>query len=372
MMTWKKRVLSGVMALSLVSVMAMQYTSNVLALENAEVDYLDEVMGKYLSGTDYASMDDVKLSAGINYYNFSTMQVCGKVYIAYCGNDVIGMLNVGLEDGERYSSFNRCSFPAIQEAYDAGKSVALGCYDGQILLYDGEKFYNTMTSPVETVELSAVDVPLSALDCVYDDFDPYVRIARSMIMGRTMFDVDAVPNNSINGGICWAASVAAKYKYENTYIFNSDGSFEENEVNITALNVYYRVRKVTGLAAPAGTVENTRIALREYGLLDSYKDGGMSATKVYAEVENNNPIIITIANKTACHSVIIYGVEYYDFDTAKYYISDCNFAGTDIEYELTAEVRSNAASNWKDFNYYQSAYGMAFTDWTQTFSYKFD
>ena len=379
MMTWKKRVLSGVMALSLVSVMAMQYTSNVLALENAESDYLEEVMPEYLVGTTYANMDGVRLSAGINYYDFSTMQVCRTVYIAYCEDTVIGMLSVEQENGERYSTFNQCSFPAIQEAYNAGKSVALGCYDDCIVLYDGEAFYNVMTSPIETVDVDAtdVDIPLSSLEYTYDGFEPYIIMTRDSISTNLRFDLETVPTDKMASGIkdtCWAAAVATKYKHDYSYVRNPDGTYDENEINITSSNVYYRVRKVTGLSAPTGTADNIKVALEAYGLPSTYKTGGLSATKIYAEIYNDNPVIITVANVTDRHRLVIGGVSYFEFGNANYYVYDSDVAATsNVESVLIAKVKSNAASDWTDFEYIRPTdTKKVYTSWTETFGYIYE
>lgn len=361
-----KRFASLVLAVSCTAVCALQYTNNVMALENGGNDslyeYAEDMVANYLKGSEYASLKDISLSAPFDYYNFETMNVCGNVYVVYHNDDVIGMLCIGEDTGEYSSSYLADDFECIQNAFEEGTDVAFGCYQQKVLMYDGDTYSKVDTDQTVSVNdngnitLSDVSPVYTGLDKTVDLVEPYSTVF------STSIDIKPVSNEIVGGvGICWAASIAAKYNYIHEYEKGDSGY-------LTARVVYDLIGNKLG-GTPSGTVTYMRSALNLFGLTNTYKAGALSGTAIYGELYQDNAVIASIATSdySSAHSVIIAGIRYtVDGNNANvvYQLCDSNFDGLKTTYQQEESPYNHS------IKYYDSAYGFTFTEWYQSYSYK--
>ncbi|WP_298483633.1 hypothetical protein [uncultured Ruminococcus sp.] len=377
---WKCLV-SGVIAVGFVAVGSLQYTDYVLAAEeagNAEIAYVDDALSAYLSDTQYASMEDVSLSDAIPFYNFEDGTEYACEYITYYGDDVIGLLYLEQIEGNFYSSFRSGDFTVVQEAYEDGDEVALGRYNDETLIYDGSSFYGVDSSEVVNAnEIETSNISLNSLDQTHDN----IANSFSSTGLSASCPVEVVPNVSINGGLCWAAAIAAKYNYMNG-LYEGDGGY------VDAVDVNQTVINATGASStvPLGYPVYIKQGLRCYGLLDSYVGSShssisdvtatratMTTTELFTELYWDNPVLITMSGSGGKHLMIISGVSCGTGNTAIYTVVDSNFP------EPVEVLYNNATSSTGDGFVYAaegtpqySAYGnKSFTRWCDTYSYVF-
>lgn len=325
--------------------------------------YVEEALGKYLSDTDYASLSGVTLSDAFELYDLETMETCNKdVFVAYYEDTVIGIMCVSSVDGGYYSTFRQQSPVCIQNAYDSEMDIAFCCNNGESLIFDGVNFYDTQTDEVTDYSFeNELSMQLNSLDAEYGQFQPYVssnaRVSVVMNAELDSYYFHRVENQSINGGICWAASIATKYNYENGYL-EGDSGYKD------AMDVYTAISVATG-STPVGTAHYYKIGLSMYGLLDTCYADSISGTAVYTELSHDNAVIIDVSGTGGAHSLVIGGMRYYDDNTAVYTVADSNFPEL-----MEAYVDSNADLSSEDFKYGPEGYGFVFTNWYQTYSFR--
>lgn len=370
--TWK-RLASCITAVCLVSVSTLQITDRIItaeAVEDAETAYVTDAIVDYVKCTDYASVDEVELSTCLNYYDYSTMEVCGNAYVvSYC-DAPIGIMYLNKTNGKYASSYSKGVPVCIQTAFAKGEDIALGCCNGEAVMYDGEDFFSTRTGQkldgiemengTQSLSESAVeDVVLTPADTV-SRVVPIASVNSNVIIGTSVY-VEPVPNETINGdGICWAASIAEKYNYENG-VFEGDAGYK------SARDVYNTITAIYG-GYQKGYDYVIKRGLLAYGLYSNCSNHSMNVTEVMTEIAHNNPILINIrgrnsSGKIVAHSVVVSGATYYDEGHALYTLADPN-----CEYEMLARVE-NAAYSGDDFSYLDKDHGFTFTEWYTTFSY---
>lgn len=370
-----RKIIASILSMSYLFAFTSQYGSIAYAFgeeTNSLQEYADNMLVEYLKDSDYASLENISLSSPFDYYNFQTGDICGTVYIVYHNEDVVGMLCIGDDSGEYSSSYLEGNIPYIQKAYDTDKNVAFGCYEQKVVCFDGVSFVDIQTdNAVDDYEMS-MSIKTKKLSPYFKDFSDYIDpVAPCSVVYSAEIDIDPVSNEIVNDkGICWAASVAAKYNYENEYYKTEDdnGVISYDSGYVTARNVYDLVKLNTG-EIPIGTSKYTCAALQLFGLTNSYKASALSATTIYGELYQDNAVIVSIANSdySSGHSVIIAGVEYTvgsGTPTVKYKLCDSNFS------ELKMTIKCNESPYDKSINYYDAAYGYTFINWYQSYSYK--
>lgn len=353
------------------SVNAMQCVNNIYAsaveVEDSSLhQYAEDMLVDYLDNSEYSSLEGVSLSSAFDYYNFETMSVCGTVYVVYHNDDVIGMLCIGDDAGEYSSSYLDYEFPKIQKALDNNIDIALGCYNQRVVCYDGEAFVDLQTNQDIEVNANSASVDIDSVSPCYTDLQDCVSpIATYATPYMISLKIDSVPNEVVNDkGICWAASIAAKYNYVHKYKKGDTGY-------VTARNVYDIVGIKLG-GTPVGSVEYTRAALDCYGLTNTYKAYALSGTAVYGELYQKNPVIISISTSStskvqAAHSVVISGIILNagtTSSTVQYQLCDSNFE------EIKTTTLKKESPYDESIEYFDAAYGCTFTNWYQSYSYK--
>ncbi len=322
------------------------------------------MIGKYLSNTDYATLQDISISNEFALYNLKQMQICNKsIFVVFHGNTAIGILNVSLIEGKYYSTYRQIDSKCIQKLFDDNSNVAFGCYENESLIFDGESFYSTETDLLFENDFSGIDsIQLKPLEITYDQISSTAGNNARSISYSLADQMVIVPNTYKNSeGICWAASIAMKYNFENGYNKGLMGY-------VDAVNVYDCLKRELGYN-PAGNTTCVKAGLGHFGMYDTYYKGDVSATAVVAEIYNDNPILASLkgtsdlTHTTIYHSVVICGVTYNSDDSAIYEIADSNTTTIQLAY-----VDSNASSSSADF-IYSPDYLAEYYSWYQVYSY---
>lgn len=348
-------------AISVSSVTLLSSSGNAMAIGDMQLDYIEGALGRYLENTEYASLGDVGISEAFMLYDLSTSQIAnGDIYVVFNNDTVIGTLCVDYYEGNYYSSFNKSGIEYLQNAYNDGKQIAYSCNNGESLLFDGYDFFSRKTENMTDYSFDDENnISVNTLNIAYDDFQRNLsESSRSVSISCDLEGaLEPVSNYPINGGICWAASVAIKYNYVNGYYTGDAG-------RIDAMDVFEAVRQKMG-GSPEGTVTNQKYAMSHFGLYDTYTGGSVPIVAIMTEISHDNPVIISVNGTVGAHSVVIGGVVYRDNASTTFTIADSNFPDL-MQCECTA---NQAESQISTFYYYDAAYGGAFTNWYQTFSY---
>ncbi len=394
---WSKRLTAGVIAATFTGVLSMQYVGYVSAMEGlaySEIEYVQSAVCHYLR--DLSPIDgEVSVSDAIPFYNFDTGEICASEYVVYYLNDVAGVLFVGEIQGEYYSSFRTSEIEVLESAVAEGKKIAVGRYNDDFLIYDGAAFYNTNNYKAETSiksnectayssipdicfqQAKVKDFIVQEIETKDIELTPLRNENTPLVIshGSTVFDikldVECVKNENYYGGLCWAASIAAKHNY-----------VDQSDNNWTAFQVDTMVRSTLGITdgSAIGTPSNIQYGLRMLGMLSSYKAETLTATQIYAELSWDNPVLIDVFRPNAGHNLIISGLEYYDDNSATYIIVDSNFSSP-----IEVFVSSNVTEDGTKFIYANEnsidsktnssiapSYGNnPFPNWRNTYSFKF-
>lgn len=355
-----KRISTYLVALSITIVSIFSTMLNVNATEINEEEYINNVIEVYLESNDISNQN-VKISQAFDYYNLASGKANGHEYVVYATDTAKGFLYVNRLNDKFYSSFRLSATDLADELSCENAETAFGYYDDSTVLISDEKFYNSdsgdeitnineLSNNVITKKIKKRTLSINKKNT------RSLKKAKSRKSYNCSLNVTPVSNASINGGICWAASIAAKHNYE---YGNS----------VTAESVYYTVAGCTGNSSPNGTSENTQLGLACFGLSSTYKPGALNIHQVYKELSHNNPIVISVDSDEAAHSLVLCGVTY-NGTTGTYTFADSNFAS-----RLTVYVDSAAAGDGSNFVYTSdvilAAYNCSFTRWYQTYSYEY-
>lgn len=372
-----KRIASCTVALSIIALNSLQFANCVVSAENVEdveLLYVENVVSRYLSTTEYSSMEDISISTAVPFYDFEDEKQVANEYAVFYDDEVIGVLYVQNVEGEYQSSFRECQLEEFQSAYNEKTDIAIGTYEDETIVYDGVDFLSeeadeeNICDLADNIDEKIVEAaPVEMLDV---ELQPVAYADTSL---SKVLTVKPVPNNEKNGGLCWAASIASKYNYLHHYS-------ESNSKYVDALTVNNRVRDY------CGTKDNVSLGFPKYiiqglglygllntysGVQEDYRDHQatrytMSSTELYRELYWNNPVIISVFGSTGGHSLIISGVYCFSDGSAIYQIVDSNFSEP-----VLVNVTTDAAYTGDTFVYANEAYGGKFTTWRATYSYKF-
>ena len=94
--------------------------------ENAQDTYAKEMVGVYLSGTDYETLEGVSLSEAVNLYDLESGAKYGSEYIAFYDESIVGLLYVANNEGEFYSSWRNGPFEGLQRLVKDSSEFAIG------------------------------------------------------------------------------------------------------------------------------------------------------------------------------------------------------------------------------------------------------
>lgn len=371
-----KRICSVAVAASLTGASLLYYSASAMPMgvaggsltipeDDEEMIYVERVIGKYLRDTDYASLDGVCVSDAFPLHDLENSQICDKdIFVIYYKENVIGVLSVMECADSYYSVFRLTDVDCIQNAFDSKANIAFCCCNGESLMFDGSNFYNTQTGNLTDYILEDDSfVRLEPLDSIYGSLRQYAGNNTRGYYYCLEGTIEPVANTyKYSKGICWAASIAAKYNYEHGYYKGGFGY-------VDAVNVFDCVEREYG-SRPTGIPACETLGLRHFGMYDTYYEGDVSATAIVAEIANDNPVLIGLkgSNKlshiTIYHSAMICGVEYNNDDSAMYEIVDPNCSTIQ-----QAFVATNASESSSDFKY-SPDYLAEYYSWYSTSSYR--
>jgi len=351
------------------SIISTVSAHNINNEENLEFEYASDVVLDYMETNQEYSYNEIAISQAYEFYDFKTGNINGSEYIVFAENEVIGLMYVNMVNGEYCSSYREPENENITEAYKSSSKIAFGYADGKALLYYNNQYYDTNTDTYYTLDIDMPDnIELETVE--YNVITNEPQITNYSISTRAFqndlacqLNVLPVANESINGGLCWCASIASKHNYKY-------GKLPTDSDYVYTIDVYNIVAGFTGLSSPTGTINNTQMGLIGLGLTNSYKAGSLNMSEVYTELSNNNPIIISVSGTPGAHSLVLSGMTYDQSEnTGTYTFADSNFSTP-----LTVSVSSAAVENGSSFAYTSdvilAAYGGNFTNWYQTYSYE--
>ena len=111
--------------------------------ENAQDTYAKEMVGVYLSRTDYETLEGVSLSEAVNLYDLESGAKYGSEYIAFYDESIVGLLYVANNEGEFYSSWRNGPFEGLQRLVKDSSEFAIGFTDEDgVVAYSNNTIYN--------------------------------------------------------------------------------------------------------------------------------------------------------------------------------------------------------------------------------------
>lgn len=364
-----KKILASLIAVSITAASMLSCAGSAFAAGNAQMEYVKSILGKYLSDTEYASLEGVSLSDAFDLYDLETMTICNKnIFVAYHDNTVIGIMCVSLVNGEYCSTFQEFNSVCLQDAFDDGIDIAFCCKDGKALAYIDDTLYDIYTSNVEnyTIENDTL-ISMSTPAISYVELETYAqRNSRSLVMVLQEMDYfKRVLNANIGDGICWCASIAVKYNYKHRLLSDDDDYKSATKVYATIRDSYE-----SGLVTPIGNIQYITRGLSLFGLSDTYCQTSATVTAIFYELYRDNPVLIGVEGedsngKTTRHNLIIGKAVYNDDYSAIYTVADSN-TSTAI---LTEVHVGNADSSNCSFYYSMPGSSIVYYDWYNTYSF---
>lgn len=314
---------------------------------DTEVQYALSVVDEYLFNNNI-SLENIFISSPFQVENEKTGLKIKDIYIVFQSDTIIGLLSVANKNEKYYSSFQLNSNDYIQKAYNNKKRIAFKIYDDALYISDGEDL--TPISAVNNSRQISIQAPIDKMQIisrVYNLSTSERQISSNDYYYQKYLNVPFVANNSLNGGICWAASIASKCNFKNSS-------------NLSALTVYYDLIAEYN-ATPNGAPLWVQRGYGLYNVNCTFIDHMVNCAALYTQIYNDNPVDIVISGADGAHQVLICGLQLNYDGTAYYRIRDCNY----FDYQ-DVFVSEEVASAEDDF-YYAPANIAPFTSWYWTY-----
>lgn len=179
-----------------------------------QLEYAEKAAAIYLSSYD-VNDDAIYLSQSYNIYDLDNEENSNDLYIVFEDDTIIGMLSVTEINGEFYSSFEFNSFDKLQSAYDSNESISFVSSDEKLYIEEDSEAYDVYDQDNTVTYNFAVTTEVE-LEKSYKVEDAASLYSTSVHTYKKNLSVPIVQNESINGGLCWAAAIASKVDYLNT------------------------------------------------------------------------------------------------------------------------------------------------------------
>lgn len=338
-----KNIIAAIAAATFLSSTGNTIHVTALSSQVSFINYLNMVIPVYLAdiagyGSKIAISNPIVVSDKSDSVN---------KYVVFADDLVVGMLTVGEENGEYYSSFDSNTeddelYSSLQKSYDNGESITISVADGaEIVLHEDDVSITSETEVVRLDELNTLNVDIVSTDSsLY-----YIQLDTTVVKNYT---------NPDNGkGLCWAAAIATKFNYE------------ENTTMPISYILWVLKNKYGEI--PIGT---PTWILRMYNYLYGNnvvkrEEGMMTYAEITRKLQNDTLIHIDLARDNAAgHSVVISGIKIYN-GYALYYIDDPNKSGHQSIY-----VSSDTMNATADLVYYtstESSTAPVYTRWVRSY-----
>lgn len=320
------------------------YTNGDVKDKDVQLEYVEEILGTYLSSYDVDS-NSIYISDAYNIYNLDSSQSTNDIYIVFENNSIIGMLSVDQVNGNYCSSFEYNSFNMLQNIYEHNKEISFvssneSLYiesDSNIIsLYknnDNISYDFSITTEKRLEKTNKVDLNIPL---------------RSVHYYQKNLSVPIVANASINGhGLCWAAALASRTNFIN----NS---------SLTALTVYYDLDSAYS-GVPAGSSTWIMNGYNYYGVTTTYLNRMLNCVEVYNNIRIDNPIQMSLSRSGGSHAVVLSGITINTDATGIYRLTDSNKT-TYVDVAVSSQTMTGDAPF-----VYATSYGYTYTSWTKSY-----
>lgn len=313
---------------------------------NSELEYAENATALYLSSYDVDN-DSIYLSQPYSVYNLDEEENSNNLYIVFEADTIIGMLSVTEVDGEFYSSFEFNSFDGLQSVYDNNESISFVSSDEKLYVEESSESFGVydQNNTVTYNFALTTEIELEKIHRVENNVSLY---STSVHTYQNNLLVPIVQNESINGGLCWAAAIASKVDYLNnsTYI---------------AHDIYYILNELYGGTSCGIPLWITR-GYSYFGISTTTYYRMLNCVEIYNSINSNNPIHIDLFNSSSVgHSVLISGITINADGSGIYRLVDSNKLSY-VDVIVPADVMT-AESNF----IYATSYGYTFDIWARSY-----
>ena len=296
---------------------------------DAVFSYAQKILPGHLSMFDYDSAH-VEIS---NVYPLNSLQNTGEgLYLCFAleNGRIIGELTVAeLPGGEFTSTFDLCSYPEVDEA--AAKGEPIGFYSDDGALYFMTNHSLTIIdrdaiseSQPGIIARQANKVSLTKMESkpISGAYDVYGISSTANPLYKCKYEVKIVKNptntNYNKGnGICWAACVASKVRYEIVSYHNKE---------LTAEEVYDATEAANNDGVGEGK-ERYQKGLAVYGITanDNKDNRVLPFSELHNKMKNGNLVIMRLKRDGGSHAVVLSGYQIFsEAEGGYYYIMDPN------------------------------------------------
>lgn len=344
----KKRCVTFLMAV-ITSCTAVNCFSSAAYAESEKTDskleYAESAAALYLNSYD---VDDnsIYLSQSYNVYNLDEEENSNDLYIVFEDDTIIGMLSVTEINGEFYSSFEFNSFDGLQSVYDKNESISFVSSDEKLYVEESCEAYDVYDQN-NTVSYNFSVTTEAELEKSYKVESAVSLYSTSVHTYKKNLSVPIVQNESINGGLCWAAAIASKVDYLNTSTY-------------IARDIYYTLKGVYG-STPSGIPLWITRGYDYYGISTTTLYRMLDCVEVLNSINSDNPIHIDLFNSSVGHSVLISGITINADGSGIYRLVDSNKMSY-VDVIVPADVMT-ADSNFV----YATSYGYTFDRWERSY-----
>lgn len=312
---------------------------------DSKLEYAESAAALYLNSYD---VDDnsIYLSQSYNVYNLDEEENSNDLYIVFEDDTIIGMLSVTEINGEFYSSFEFNSFDGLQSVYDKNESISFVSSDEKLYVEESCEAYDVYDQN-NTVSYNFSVTTEAELEKSYKVESAVSLYSTSVHTYKKNLPVPIVQNESINGGLCWAAAIASKVDYLNTSTY-------------IARDIYYTLKGVYG-STPSGIPLWITRGYDYYGISTTTLYRMLDCVEVLNSINSDNPIHIDLFNSSVGHSVLISGITINADGSGIYRLVDSNKMSY-VDVIVPADVMT-ADSNFV----YATSYGYTFDRWERSY-----
>lgn len=316
----------------------------------SELNYAENALSKYLLTYD-VDTDEIYMSDSYNVYNFdkntSDKKLKNDVFIIFEEDNIIGLLSISNIDGSYYSSFECNSYDVLQNVYDKNEWFSFVSKNGTLYIEENNTNYPVYGSDAEiSYDFSVTHE--KKLTKSYKLTNTVNSKSINSISYQKNLLVPIVPNDNLDGGICWASAIASKVNF----LYNS---------TLLGTDVYYTLGtqyEGTPMTFPTWT----QLGYNYYTSSCTFFNRMLNCIEIYNNIQNDNPIHVTLRNNNGgMHDVLISGLTIYTDGTGIYRLVDSN---RNVYVDVIVSEDIMVADD--DF-VYVAIYGNTYTQWIWSF-----
>lgn len=286
----------------------------------------------------------------------NSLNTGNRIYFLFDGEECIGRIIVTFINNEFSSNFIQEKLTVISDLYRDGIPFKVVALDESLLIQTAEE-----TIPFDGPEIEGqIDLTntgekfkllcLTTFDICRDEGNniaTYDSYGSTLTSSYGTLEVPYVQNANINGGICWAATVA------------SIAAYRKQQAALTSVQLF-NILNAKFSGTPTGNPTWIGRAYDYYGLGYNYVKKGSNYDSVKTRIQNKRPIYASLrtADGKNAHAVVICGYQAYTGGYRYYVLMDPN-----KPQKVVVQIPSSIATT---FTYASGVY--TYTDWYRQFS----